>query len=250
MRKLFLLLILIFLAQVKTFGAIGVTVGGNVLSTSNAATYALSSFTPQTNSTVVVFAFATGTTATGSVTNTSGTSLTWHKKTSVAFDGGADTAYVFWANTGASTAASVYTLDFTGDNATACIGWALSFTGSDIVTPDPIKQFKTNSATSTNATVTFDTALGTNNGYAIGWGGQLSSTDPANVSTPPTSWTEAGDRGIGTPTNNATVAYRAGSETGTTYTFTNSSTSWGLVAIEVYVSGAGPSYMPRRTVIF
>jgi len=248
MKKLILISIFLLL-PIKAFGAIGVTEQVvEIVSTANSATYAFGSFTPTTSSVIVVMAFATGTVAGGSVTNTSGTSLTWNKKTSVAYNGGADTAYVFWAKTPASTAASVYTVDFTGDNATSCIAYILTFTGSDIVTVDPIKQVKTNSATSTNSTVTFDTALGTNNGYTIGWGGQLSSSNPANVSTQPTSWTEAGDNGIGTPTSNATCAFRAGSETGSTFTFTNASTNWGLIGVEVYVAGAGPVYNPRRVV--
>lgn len=247
--KRIILIVVFILIPIKAFGAIGISEQTTeIVSTTNAATYAFGSFTPTASSVLVVMAFGTGTVDDGAITNTSGTSLTWTRKSSIVYNGGVDTAYVFWAKTPASTAASVYTVDFTGDNATSCIAYILTFTGSDIVTADPIKQVKTNSATSTNATVTFNSALGTNNGYAIGWGGQLSSTNPANVSTQPTSWTEAGDNGIGTPTNNATCAFRAGSETGTTFTFTNASTNWGLVGVEVYVSGAGPIYNPRRVV--
>lgn len=229
---LILLLLLAFPAQ----AAIGVSEGVAEISvTTNAATYAFGSFTPTASSTLVVIAFGTGTVDDGAMTNTSGTALTWTRKTSRVYNT-VDTLYVFWANTPSSTAASVYTVDFTGDNATGCFAYMFVFTGSDILTADPIKQVITNNATSTNATVTFTTALDTLNGYAAGWGGQLG----ANSSTPPTSWTEIGDTTISNPTANGSAAFRAGGETGTTYTFTNASTAWGMAAVEVYVAGAGP----------
>lgn len=243
-------ILLLLLCAWSTQAAIGVSEAvAEVNSTSNTATYAFGSFTPATSNVLVVIALARGTVAAGSVTNTSGTSLTWTRKTSATFNGGADTVYVFWAVTPGSTGASVYTVDFTGDNATGCIAYMFSFSGADITTADPIKQATTNSATSTNATGTFGAAMGTSNGYAAAWMGALSSTEPANVSAPPTSWTEVGDNGFGTPTSNASGAFRAGGETGTAVTFTNSSTTWGFAAVEVYVAGAGPvSGMGRRII--
>ncbi len=249
MRTILLLLLLLIAAPV--YGAIGVTEPvAEIVSTSNTATYDFGSFTPSTSSTLVIIAFGSGTVDDGAITNVSGTALTWTRKTSVTYNAGTDTAYVFWANTGGSTAASVYRVDFTGDNATACIAYFFQFTGSDLVTADPIRQAKTNAATSTNATSgTLASALVTTNGYAAGWGGQLSSTNPANVSTEPSSWTEIGDNGIGTPTSNATAAFRAGGETATSITFTNASTSWGFILVEVYAAGAGPTEIHRRSII-
>lgn len=229
-----------------THAAIGVSEGvAEISTTTNAATYAFGSFTPTASSTLVVIAFGTGTVDDGAMANTSGTALTWTRKTSRVYNT-VDTLYVFWANTPASTGASVYTVDFTGDNATGCFAYMFVFTGSDITTADPIKQVISNNATSTNATVTFASALDTLNGYAAGWSGQLG----ANSSTPPTSWTEIGDTTISSPTANGTAAFRAGGETGTTYTFTNASTAWGAVAVEVYVAGAGPisTGMGRRMI--
>lgn len=251
MKKLLLFLLLLFLTAKCCYAAIGITEGAaEIVSTSNAATYDFGSFTPEVNNVIVIIALGRGTVDDGAITNVSGTSLTWTRKTSATFNAGADTVYIFWAKTGASTAASVYRVDFTGDNASGCVAYMFQFSGADLVTEDPIKQANTNSGTSTNATSgTLSSNLSTNNGYAAAWMGALSSSNPANVSTEPTSWTEIGDNGFGTPTSNASGAFRAGGETGNTITFTNSSTTWGFAAVEVYVSGAGPSGVPRRTVI-
>lgn len=235
----------------SAFAAIGITEGAaEIVSTTNAATYDFASFTPATNNVIVVFAFGRGTFDDGAITNVSGTSLTWTRATSTTFNGAVDTVYIFWAKTGASTAASVYRVDFTGDNATGCIAYMLQFSGADLNTVIPLKQAVVNLNTSTNATSGTIPALSTNNGYAAAWMGALSSSNPANVSTPPTSWTEIGDNGFGTPTSNASSAFRAGGETATSVTFTNSSTVWGFGMVEVYVAGAGPSGAPRRTITF
>jgi hypothetical protein len=248
--KLVLTFLLVPFTCWSTQAAIGVTEGAaEIVSTTNAATYDFGSFTPATSNVIVVIAMGRGTVDDGAITNVSGTSLTWTRKTSATFNAGADTVYVFWAKTGVSTAASVYRVDFTGDNATGCIAYMFQFSGADLVTPDPLKQAVTNAATSTNATVTVS-ALDTLNGYAAAWMGALSSSNPANVSTAPGSWTEIGDNGFATPTSNASGAFRAGGETSTSITFTNSSTTWGIAAVEVYVDGAGPAAggMGRRQI--
>lgn len=252
MKKIILpILLLIFTSQVQ--GAIGVTEGAaEIVSTSNTATYDFASFTPATNNVIVVIAFGRGTFDDGAITNVSGTALTWTRKTSTTWNGAVDTVYIFWAKTGATTVASVYRVDFTGDNATGCIAYMFQFSGADLTTADPLKKAVVNLGTSTNATSGTIAALDTNNGYAAAWMGGLSSSNPANVSAPPTSWTEIGDNGFGTPTSNASGAFRAGGETGTAITFTNNSTTWGFGAVEVYVSGAGPqppAGAPKRVVI-
>jgi hypothetical protein len=125
-------------------------------------------------------------------------------------------------------------VDVTSDAGTACVAYMFSVTGHNAGLAVPIRQSITNTATSTNPTVTFAQALNTNNGYVAGWMGALSSTNPANVSTPPTGWTEIGDNGLATPTSNASGAFRAGGETGTTIAFTAASTVWGMIAAEIY----------------
>lgn len=201
-------------------------------SNADASTYAWGAITPTADSTLVALVFAAGTVAV-SPTITGG--LTWALKTSVNYNTN-NTAYLFWANTGASPGSLTFTFDCTGDAATGCIGYMFQYTGSDVTTADPIRQFKTAAATGANPAATFDAAADTSNGVGGGFG---CSRNPP-TSTPPGSWTEIGDVGHTSPTHGATAAYRAGGETGTTMTFTSASTNWGEVIFEVYVAGAGP----------
>lgn len=110
-----------------------------VASTSNASTYALGSFTPTAGAFLVLWVFASGTTAAGSVTNT-GTTLTWTKQGSVSI-GALYTMYCFTAQVPASTSASVITFDCTGDAATGAILMIQSITGHNFT--NPVKQFTT-----------------------------------------------------------------------------------------------------------
>jgi hypothetical protein len=208
------------------------TVG--IASTSNASSYALGAFTPTANSLLVVFVFATGTVATGTM---SGGGLTWNKITSGTYDAGADTMYAFYAKVGASPASTTITFDCTGDNATGTVLTCIQVTGYDSLTANPIKQSKVASGSTTNATASFSSALNTNNGYFIGWGGQLG----ANSSTPPTNWTETDDLAYTSPAANGTGAYKAGglSTTGP-WTFTNATTNWGWIGVEIYDWASGP----------
>lgn len=213
--------------------------------TSNASTYDFGAFSPNTNKILVVLAGVTATVATGSMVNVSGTSLTWKQAGRATWASGANTMYAYWALTPGSTSSSVYRVDVTGDAGTACIAYMFEFSGAHYNSINPIRQIKFGANTaSTNATVTFNTAMDTNNGYCAAWWGALSSSNPANVSTPPSTgggWTEIGDNGLANPTTNASGAYRATGETGTSVTFTNNSTNWGCVAVELFADGAGPS---------
>src|SRR5688572_7942743 len=211
-----------------------------IVATTNATTYDFGSFTPAAHAVLVVIAMVRTTVATGSMVNVSGTALTWNKKASATFNAGADTVYVFWARTNGNPSASVYRVDVTGDTGAGCIAYMFSFTAADYLTGDPIRQVVTAAATSTNPTGSFPLAMRTANGYCAAWLGALSSSNPANVSTPPTSWTEVGDNGFATPTSNGSGAFRATGETGTAVTFTASSTTWGFAAVEVWEHGAGP----------
>lgn len=206
-----------------------------VASTSNATTYAFAAFTPSANAILVILAFAGGTVAAGSITG-GNKDYNWIKTTTKLYNT-TDTAYMFWSRTPATPASMTFSFDCTGDAATGCVIIIFQITGADINTTNPIKQFITGGATSTNATGTFATGLNTNNGYIAGWGGELA----AGASTPPASWIENGDVAYTTPAGNAAGAFRAGGEAGTTViTFTNASTAWGYIAAEIYADQAGP----------
>jgi hypothetical protein len=202
-------------------------------SSTNATSYALEAFTPAAEAVLVVLVFATGTVAAGTM---SGGSLTWTRATSVAYNSGVDTAYVFWATTGASPGSTTITFHCTGDTATGCVLMAFQFTHADVSTPTPIRQVKTGTGSGANPAVTFDSALLPANGYCAGFG--IPRNPPA--STTPFEWTEVADTGYSTPTAGATGAFRVRHESGATITFTSASGAWGMVAVEVWGAGQGP----------
>lgn len=221
------------------FAAIGVTEPTpEIAVTTNSATYAFAAFTPAANATVVIIAALTGT-ATTTATVTGG--LTWTQKCAVTFNT-TDRVYVMWANTGASPGSLTFTIDVTGDAATGAVMAMYQFTDSDQVTSDPLKQCATNAATAANPVATFGASMGTLNGYASAFG--LPRSPP--TSAPPASWTETHDVGYATPTSGGAGGFRAGGETGTTVTFTSASAAYGIAAVEVYVTGAGPVSTLKR----
>lgn len=202
-----------------------------IASSANVTSYATASFTPTANAFLVVLVFATATTATGSVM---GFGLNWYKYNSGAISG--STLYIFWAKTGASVSADVVTFDCTGDAATGCFIVVHEATGDDQFTRIPIRQSVFNAASSTNANGTFASALDTNNGYIAAYAGGLT----AGVSTVPTGWTQSSDGDISNPTANFFSARRSTGESGSTVTFTNPSTGWLFVGVEIYADGLGP----------
>lgn len=199
--------------------------------TTNATSYATASYTPAANSLLVVIVFATATLSVGSL---SGLGLTWNKYISGTFSG--STIYVYWAKVDGSPATGAITFNCSDDSATGCFIASHEVSGHDHVTRIPIKQSVFNVATSTNATGTFSQNLDTNNGYIAGFAGALTS----GVSTVPTGWTQSSDGAISNPTANFFTGRRSTGETGATITFTNPSTQFGFIGIEIYADGLGP----------
>jgi hypothetical protein len=237
------LLIILFLSPLITSAQIAVTmpVAGSA-NTANTTSYSMTAFTPAAQSLLVVFVFATGTVQ-NSATSPSmvGGSLTWTRE-AISVIGATNELVIFWARVGASPVSTTISYDCTGDGSTGVVMNVFQFTGYDQITKNPIRQSKLNTTTttSTNATLTFNTALATGNGYALGWYGLLG----ASVSTPPSSpsaWTEGDDIAFTTPATNGATAYLAGGATTTgPFTFTSASTTWQAMGVEVYVRGAGP----------
>lgn len=208
-------------------------------STSNLSSYAMTAFTPSANCLLVVLVGAQGTVqATPTMT---GGSLTWTREAIANNIGGSGASQViFWAKVGGSPVSTAPTFDCTGDAGTGCFMTVIEFTGYDVNAANPIQQTKmpTAATTSTDANITFASALNTLNGYAIAWGGGLA----AGSSAAPSGWTEADDMGFASPTSNMSTAYRAGGEsTAGAFTFTNASTTWLAWGVEVKVDPGTPS---------
>lgn len=217
-------------AAVGTVVKTGISVSepiAEIASTTNSATYSFGAFTPKDDSTLVILAFATGTTDAAVITG----GLTWTLETSLNYNV-TDTAYLFWANTGTSPGSLTFTFDCTGDNATGLVASMFEFRGSDVVRANPIKQYKTASFTLADPTVTFDAAMNTLNGYCAGFG--MPRNPP--TSAPPTNWFETADAGYNTPASGASTACRTQGETGSTVTFTSSIALYGIIAAEIYAA--------------
>lgn len=219
-----------------------------LVSTTNSASYSVGSYTPSDNSLQVCVALCRGTVGSGvpAANWLSGSFSEWILHSKSTFNGGADSIFLFYVRVQGSRSASGVQV-FTGsDAATGCIAYVFQATGA-VTWGNPFRQVKFNSGTSTNAkSGSLTQSVLSGNGCIAAWMGGLSSSNPANVSTPPTSWTEIGDNGFGTPTSNGTGAYRSSGETGSSIAFTNASTTWGLVFAEIINDGQAEPRQPFR----
>lgn len=208
----------------------------DVASSTDGTSYSTAAFGPSNNAILVVWVAASGTADPGSLSTSTG-GLTWNKVADVVYNS-VNTLYVFWAYTGASAPGSVVvTFTCAGDAATGAIIAVDEVTGADLVTPNPIKQFKTNAAGTSNPTVVMDAAMTAGNGDLAAFG------RPANPpgALPPGggAWSEIADNGYTTPSNGMSAAHTVG-DTSNTITFTDDAGSYGIIGIEIYASGTGP----------
>lgn len=231
MIKIFLAL---FLLPLLAIGQISVTspVAG-LASTTNGTTYSLGAFTPTANSLLVVMIVGSETVAASPTV--SGGSLTWVE--SAATTVGLNRYYIYYAKVGISPVSTTITFDCTGDAATGALMSVSQFTGYNRDKANPIKQtfISTATTTSTNANITFSNALDPANGYMIGW------SCTANVSSvPPTDWTEQVDMTFNSPrTTLSTASRNGGLSTAGPITFTNNSSTWIVMGVEVFVFNRG-----------
>lgn len=200
--------------------------------TTNAASYALGTCTPSGTSTLVLAAFVSTTVTTpGSVT---GWGLTWSAGTVFGFNGGADSAYLFYANLGTS-AMGTATMYVTGDNGAGAAVMLWEVVGGD--TASPIRQIKSVLGTAGSPTLTLGTAPLTVNGLIGAYG--MNRGTPSG--TAPSGWTTADfSAGYTTPSAGAVGAHDSTPDGGTVITFTSpTSGTYGLVVAEFNVKEYG-----------
>lgn len=204
-------------------------------STSNASSYASGSFTPSLGDLLVVCVTASGTVAAGTVSNSAGTTFT--KITSALKASGADTLYLFVADSLVTSATSqTCTFDCTGDNATGAIVTVLSLSGMTRTGAAAVKKSgkQDNGAAAGTPTVSLGSAALSQN-LLVGFIGNGSS--PATL-TQPSSWSELWDStGYSTPTTGHEVASIASGFTGSSVTWgSTSATAFGAIVAEFDVS--------------
>lgn len=216
------------------------SINGPTNSTSNAATYTSTSFTPTAGDTLVfIGVFSETTTTAPTMTDSLGES--WTLIGTATYNGSANRLYCFIKDNiiGASPVAMTTTIDLGADAATGG-RWAVNAlrghggrTGSAAA-----KQFAKvdNQSSGGTPAVTFGSALDTNNA-TIGMVGNLSS--PAGL-TPPTGWSEFGDSGYATPTTGGEFVQRNSGSTATTVTWgSTSATAFAACMVELDVSAPG-----------
>lgn len=204
--------------------------------TTDQSSYTFTSFTPSANSLLVAMVAVQNVINTGTLGESH---LTWTLRANT--DTLANRGLSLWtANVDGSPGAISLVKTFTSFP-TACFASIWEITGHD--TANPIRQTKTAPSTvSTNPSLTFASALLTDNLYIMGV--LTSRTAPAY--TPPTSWTETCDSGA--EFMGLCNAYRVNGETGTTYSMTGTSTTWSAIGVEINADPGASAY-PRRGVI-
>jgi hypothetical protein len=193
-----------------------------IASTANATSYATASFTPSANSLLIVASrgAATGT----DVNSVSGGSLTWTEQKSFAV--GTHRVMLHTAPVGGSPSAMTITVDYGTDAGTGCIIFVMQ-----AASYDSVRQTKGAGASSTDPTITFDSALLTGNSYCVA---AFVNRNPAGYTKPNVNWTDLNTTtGHATPASGGHNSFREGGETTDTITFTGATGAWGMVGIEV-----------------
>ena len=203
--------------------------GATVADTNATTSLASSAFTPAASDLLVVLVTATGTVATGSVSNSAG--LTFTLVTSEVRTG--DTCYVFVADSLAAATSQTCTFDCSSDAATGIIISVARISGMSLAGSSSIRQFaKANNAGTTTPEATFASSALTGN-PTIAF--VANATNPAGM-TPPTSWTERVDTGFATPNQGLEYASRDSGFTGTVVTWGSVSSAHREIIVEFEAS--------------
>lgn len=225
-----------------------------VITTTDGTSFATAAYTPSANSIQVFIVFAKGAPVpTPTLTDTEGA---WTRKYVATPwpEGASHGAFMFYRKVGASPVSITPTFDCTGDDFSSCAIVTFEVIPDTVVTGDPIRQvaFGTDvSASVVEPNVTFASALVTTNGYVAA---VCNATNSTNQFTEPSGWTETRELGVGTNNTGAAGYFRAGGETGTTYSITGATSSWAMLAVEILndeppAGGVGGSLVGRRSLL-
>jgi len=214
--------------------AIGITKPtSQVGDTANVAVYSMApSFLPAADSKLVVIQNASAT-ITGSVSGAGG--LTWFTVASINAQASGFASRMFAADVSGNPSSVSINNDFTGDNATGCCAVALQVTGCEHY----IRQVVQVQSVGANPQITFPLPVDTNNGYIAA----VMMTAGIGAFVAPAGWTTVVAT-YGTPANALGVAFRAGGETASTFTFSCAGTGLAAFAVEIWANGAIPSLDP------
>lgn len=215
---------------------IGASAGGT---TTNAASYAMTAFTPAANDLIVVMVGAGATAATPGCTDDNADGLgTYTLIDTALWHSSADQGVVFVRDAliGSATSTTV-TFTCTGDSADGITYSVFRVSGMSRTGSAASRQTakQSNQAGGGTPSVTFGVAMDTNN-PSVGCVWNL--TNPAGL-TPPTNWTEVNDGGYNTPAHGRESVRRDSGSTATTVTWNSTSASeFATLMIELDASAA------------
>lgn len=218
-------------------------------STSNVTSYASGSFTPGAGEVLVAFVYASGTAATGTMTDSQGLGFT--KVTGESRGTSADALYAFVSNAAAAASAMTVTFDCTGDAATGALIFVAGVSSLTRTGISAVKQFEGESnrnAGSGSPEVVFASSVLTGNPTLM----FMADGDNPPAVTPPTGWTEpaGGDTGFASPAVGGEYNYRNSGFTGTTVTWASAAaTNWGSIGLELDTSSAAQTVTPTTAAL-
>lgn len=229
MRYFLLFILIIPICAVAQPIAITRPVAG-LANSNNNTIYTMAQFAPAQNALLVLIVAAATTVLTDpTVINSTGTAMTWTLEASSVIAGNG--YYIFWTKTGNVTGNIAVRFSCVGDAAQGIKMSLHQVIGYNNTIANPIRQtIITGESSSANPTITFDRALRPSNAYIVGWVGNVNNTS----STPPTGWAESDDISHNAPNFKLSTARLAtGLSTNDPISFTNASTTWVGIGIEI-----------------
>ncbi len=199
------------------------TLSGVIADSTDATSYTSSSTTPAAGDLIVIFATLTASVAVATVTDSLGGAYTL--VTSAVKAGSADTLYCWVRTTSIAASAFTYTIDCTGDQATACVAHAIRVSRQTVYGASAIRQsgVQSNRAGATTPSVVLGATPVQNNPLL---GAVANNTNPAGMTSPAGSnWGEIADTGTGTPATGLETVRASGSVTSATVTWGSASAS-------------------------
>lgn len=219
-------------------------------STSNASTYATTSFTPVQGDLLVVLAAVSGTvTPTSPACTASANGITFTRIGSNVGVNSADLLFIFVANqlVGASPSSMTCTVDVTGDAGTGCAEFVLAAVGMEATGSAAVRQnaSSANQAGPSSPTVTFSNPTRPNNPIVGLFGTEAA--NPAAV-TPPAGWFEdsGADTGFNNPTFGAEYTYVNNGVATLSVVWGSSMSTYGAFAIELAAPPPPPVTLADR----
>ena len=221
----------------------------SLATSTDAAAFTTNSYTPSANMILIATVGNTkGTTPDAVNTFTDGLGLTWNLIHTVVDNGDLRRITQYWANSGASPAATTATADFNGVNQTACYIHITEYDGLDLT--DPIGDTDVQNPAATGLTLSIAiTMASTSNGCYVAIGSTGTPTADATLSA--TNCQQIAVPTLSSPTQSLYLGWDSVNQTAPGFTWqTNSRTRWGagfeLVAAAGSVVGQSTSNRTTR----